>query len=73
MPSGKIKVKNPCHPAYAARTIYQEDGYDFLILVEDFLAKRIIQEIIDNNKSIDNNKLNIYFTIRWLEGNIENT
>lgn len=57
MPSGKIKVKNPCHPAYAARTIYQEDGYDFLILVEDFLAKRIIQEIIDNNKSIDNNKL----------------
>lgn len=55
--SQKIRVKNPCHPAYAARTLYQEDGYDYLILVEDELGKHIVQKIIYDNHDLDKNKL----------------
>lgn len=44
-----IEVINPCYPSYAARDIYQHTGYDTLILVEDVLAKYIIENIIDTN------------------------
>ena len=46
---GNITVINPCNSAYAARDIYQPSGCDFLILVEDVLAKNIIETIIDEN------------------------
>lgn len=46
---GNITIINPCNSAYAARDIYQPSGCDFLILVEDVLAKNIIETIIDEN------------------------
>ena len=46
---GSITIINPCSSAYAARDIYQPSGCDFLILVEDVLAKNIIETIIDEN------------------------
>lgn len=46
---GSITIINPCNSAYAARDIYQPSGCDFLILVEDVLAKNIIETIIDEN------------------------
>lgn len=44
-----VEVVNPCYPSYAARDIYQHSGYDTLILVEDVLAKYILENIIDDN------------------------
>ena len=43
---GKISVVNPCYPSYATRDIYQHSGYDHLILVEDVLAKYIIETLV---------------------------
>lgn len=44
-----ITIINPCYPSYATRDIYQHSGYDFLILVEDVLAKYLLENIIDEN------------------------
>lgn len=41
-----IDVVNPCYPAYATRSLYNNDGYDLIMLVEDDLAKFVIEKII---------------------------
>lgn len=50
LPDKSIEVINPCYPAYATRFLYNQDGYDFLILVEDDLAKFVIERIISKEK-----------------------
>jgi predicted ATPase len=51
-----LEVINPCYPAYATRSLYTNDGFDFLFLVEDDLAKIFIEKIIHKNK-LTNSKL----------------
>lgn len=54
MEKGNVDVTNPCYPSYAIRDVYIHDGYDYVILVEDFLAKYIVEEYINRielNKS----------------------
>lgn len=46
---GILNVVNPCYPSYAIRDLYTQDGFDFLLLVEDELAKKIVNEIIMEN------------------------
>jgi hypothetical protein len=46
LPNKNIEVINPCYPAYATRFLYNQDGYDILILPEDDLAKFVIDKII---------------------------
>lgn len=41
-----IEVINPCYPAYATRILYDHTGYDNVILVEDDLAKTIVDRIL---------------------------
>lgn len=41
-----VEIINPCYPSYATRNIYLFDGYDMIVLVEDELARRIIEWII---------------------------
>lgn len=42
-----FNIINPCYPSYAIRDVYKHSGYDFLILVEDKLAKKLVENIID--------------------------
>lgn len=51
-----IEVINPCYPAYATRILYDHKGYDNVILVEDDLAKAIIDRILKKEQLL-NNKL----------------
>lgn len=51
-----IEVINPCYPAYATRILYDHSGYDKVILVEDDLAKLIIDRILRDNHLL-NSKL----------------
>lgn len=44
--SGAIEVINPCYPAYATRCMYTPDGFDFILLVEDNLAKNLVEKSI---------------------------
>lgn len=48
--AGDIEIVNPCYPAYATRCLYTADGFDFVLLVEDELAKYFVEKAIrDNN------------------------
>ncbi|MBL0639143.1 AAA family ATPase [Aeromonas veronii] len=62
---GDIEVVNPCYPAYATRSLYDHDGYDFLILVEDELAKYIIARIIDENELYHSKLIHILPCAGW--------
>lgn len=44
-----IEVINPCYPAYATRILYDHSGYDKVILVEDDLAKAIVDKLLRDN------------------------
>lgn len=44
--AGGIEVTNPCYPAYATRCLHTADGFDFILLVEDELAKFFVEKAI---------------------------
>lgn len=44
-----LEVLNPCYPAYATRILYDHAGYDYIYLVEDDLAKEIINRLLREN------------------------
>ena len=47
---GEIEVINPCYPAYATRCMYTPDGFDFILLVEDDLAKNLVEKSIRDGR-----------------------
>ena len=53
---GLIELSSPCYPSYAIRDIYVHSGFDFVVLVEDLLAKYVVEKIIRKN-SLGNSKL----------------
>ncbi len=50
LPNKNIEIINPCYPAYATRFLYNQDGYDILVLPEDELAKFVIEKIFQKEK-----------------------
>ncbi len=54
-----VEVINPCFPAYATRNIYMHDGYDYLILVEDILTKKIINWILRKQNLLSSKLIHI--------------
>lgn len=51
-----LEIINPCYPSYATRILYDHTGYDYIILVEDDLAKEIVGRLLRKYKLL-NNKL----------------
>ena len=45
--SGFIEVINPGFPSYVIRDVYRHDGFDFLLLVEDDLAKVVVDKVLE--------------------------
>lgn len=45
-----MTIANPCYPAYATRNLYNHDGYDKVILVEDDLARAIVNRVLREEK-----------------------
>lgn len=58
-PDNTIEVVNPCYPAYATRTLYDHCGYDKVILVEDDLAKAIVERLLRHEKLLNNKLVHI--------------
>lgn len=54
-----IEVINPCYPAYATRILYDHNGYDKVILVEDDLAKAIVERLLRREKLLSNKLVHI--------------
>ncbi len=44
--NGIISINTPCYPSYVIRDVYKHDGFDYLLLVEDFLAKCVVEKIL---------------------------
>lgn len=51
-----LDIVNPCYPSYAIRDVFMHDGFDCLLLVEDKLAKILLERIISDLK-LNNSKL----------------
>lgn len=52
-------ILNPCYPAYATKILYDHSGYDSVILVEDDLAKDIVDRIIRKERLINNKMVHV--------------
>ena len=62
-----IQITNPCYPAFATRNLYSDDGYgnDLVILVEDDLAKSIVDRLLKEKNLINNIRVKILPTGGW--------
>lgn len=54
-----IEIMNPCYPAYATRMLYDNSGYDNVVLVEDDLAKGIIDRILRVERMLTNRLVHV--------------
>jgi len=46
---GVVEVINPGFPSYVIRDVYRHDGFDYLLLVEDELAKTVVDKVLEMN------------------------
>jgi AAA15 family ATPase/GTPase len=53
---GIVNIVNPGFPSYVIRDVYRHDGFDYLLLVEDELAKVIVDKILEM-RGLKNSKL----------------
>ena len=63
--NNELKVINPCYPSYAIRAVYKHDGFDFIILVEDLLAKYFVERIIAKNNANASKLINVLPVGGW--------
>lgn len=63
--NNELKVINPCYPSYAIRAVYKHDGFDFIILVEDLLAKYFVEHIIAKNNANASKLINVLPVGGW--------
>ncbi len=54
-----LEVLNPCYPAYATRILYDHSGYDYIVLVEDDLAKEIVRRILRKYSLLQNKLVHV--------------
>lgn len=54
-----LNIINPCYPSYAIREVFRHDGYDWLLLVEDNLAKLIVESVISELNLCDSRLIHI--------------
>ena len=47
--NGVLTTENPCYPNYAIRNLYIPNGFDFVLLVEDELAKALVEKVLLEN------------------------
>jgi len=64
-PNRSYNTINPAWPAYVTKTIYEHDGYDLVILVEDNLTKKLIERIILNRRMSDNKVIKVLPAGGW--------
>ncbi|WP_312624520.1 hypothetical protein [Scandinavium sp.] len=60
-------MTTPCYPHYAIRGIYESSGYDYIVCVEDELAKKIVTETIRKNGLSKNKLVNVSALGGWRE------
>lgn len=62
---GCILVSNPCYPSYAIRDVYTHVGYDIVILTEDNLARKFVDDTITEMRLGEKRLFNILPVGGW--------
>ena len=62
---GKCGITSPCYPQYAIRSLYDHDGYDSTILVEDILSEIVIRKLIQDFRIKNNLLINVIPVGSW--------
>lgn len=60
-----VFVENPIYPCYLMKDIYSHNGFDFVILVEDGLASKIVDKALLKLKLRQNRLINITIAGGW--------
>lgn len=60
-----FNIVNPCYPSYAIRDVYTHDGFDYLLLVEDELAKMIVTHSIEELELSNSRLINVLPVGGW--------
>lgn len=63
--SGEGRIISPCYPQYAIRSLYNHDGYDCTILVEDKVSELIIKKLIADYRTKNNLLINVLPVGSW--------
>lgn len=62
---GNAKLVSPCYPQFAIRSLYDHDGYDSTILVEDKLTEIIVKRLIEEFRIKSNLLINVLPIGSW--------
>jgi hypothetical protein len=63
--AGEAKIISPCYPQYAIRSLYNHDGYDCTILVEDKVAELMVRKLIADYRTRNNLLMNVLPVGGW--------
>lgn len=65
---GSIETINPCYPVYATRNLESSNyGHDYIIMVEDDLAKTIIDKILREKRLRSNKRVLVISVGGWMQ------
>ena len=65
---GSIETINPCYPVYATRNLESSNyGHDYIIMVEDELAKTIVEKILCEKHLMSNKRVLVIAVGGWMQ------
>lgn len=65
---GTLEIINPCYPVYATRNLESSNyGHDFIIMVEDDLAKEIVERILKEERLLTNKRILVIPVGGWTQ------
>ncbi len=65
---GSIEIINPCYPVYATRNLESSNyGHDYIIMVEDELAKLIVERILREKRLLSNKRVLVISVGGWTQ------
>lgn len=65
---GTLEIINPCYPVYATRNLESSHyGHDFIIMVEDDLAKEIVEKILRKERLLANKRILVISVGGWAQ------
>lgn len=63
--NGAARIISPCYPQYAIKSLYNHDGYDCTILVEDKVTELIVRKLIVDYRTKNNLLINVLPVGGW--------
>ena len=64
--NGMYEIINPCYPVYATRNLESSNyGHDYIIMVEDDLAKVIVERILRERRLLSNKRVLVIAVGGW--------